>query len=258
MLKKPFVVYDIHGFLKLPCIVVRKTEDGYLMVHNTLTGRVDMAEISRASVGARWQRGTANPSMVARVLLKRAKHKSVRASPKAVRYLERLAPIEEEITTMPASAKKKLSAKTPDLDELKKAARSAPVRGIAAKNKAPTPIADDEGDEDEDEEDEAPIAKKGKGKPPVKSAPAKGGGRKGNPEALAKARAARAEGASKLRAMKIKVVNKKHTARSGTFRAQMLDDLFTCKTVGDFYDMNEKYDGGCVRWAERSGFIELR
>lgn len=114
--------------------------------------------------------------------------------------------------------------------------------------------------EEEAEEEPAPApAPKGKGKGKAAAAPAAAGEKKrGNPEALEKARAARAEGASKMKAMKIKVLNKNHGARDGTFRASMLNDLFAAKTVGEFYEAGEKYDAGCVRWAEKQGYIELR
>ncbi len=117
-----------------------------------------------------------------------------------------------------ASMADKLSKKTADTKALKDAAKAAPVKGKAEK---------------------APAAEK---------AP-----RKGNPEAPAKAREARANKGPDTR--KIKVINKAHGAREGTKRAQMLDIVLKAKTV------QEALDAGAtmidVRFAESKEFISL-
>lgn len=96
-----------------------------------------------------------------------------------------------------------------------------------------------------------PAAKTTKAAAPKADKPA----RKGNPEALAKAREAKSAGREANRSKKIKVLNKNHGARAGTNRANMLDIVIKAKTVGD------AIDGGAtmvdVRFAEKQGFIEL-
>lgn len=89
-------------------------------------------------------------------------------------------------------------------------------------------------------------------------------GKKGNPEALEKARAINAGKQAEMRAKKIKALKKPKdiTAREGSFRHTMLTDLLSCKTVGEFYDKSptdskSKYDAGCLRYAEGAEFIEL-
>lgn len=91
---------------------------------------------------------------------------------------------------------------------------------------------------------------------PAKKAPA---AKKGNPEALAKAREASAGAREAAKARKIKplVKPKELEAREGTFRRTMLEDILKAKTVGEFYDMNEKYDAGCLRFAVDNNIVSI-
>lgn len=91
------------------------------------------------------------------------------------------------------------------------------------------------------------------------AAPAKA---KGNPEALAKARAASDGKRAEARLQKIKPLKKAKEieAREGTFRHRMLSDLLAAKTVGDFYESakgDDKYDAGCLRFAEGAGYVTV-
>lgn len=83
----------------------------------------------------------------------------------------------------------------------------------------------------------------------------KGADKKGNPEALKKAQEAAAGKRAELHSKKIKVLNKKHGAREGSKRAQMLDIVLASKTVA------EAIEGGAtmvdVRFAEEKEFISL-
>lgn len=111
----------------------------------------------------------------------------------------------------------------------------------------------------------ADAAAKGKGKTApaaaADAAPATKAKGKGNPEALKKAQEASAGKRAEARAKKIKALKKPKDieAREGSFRAQMLTDLLGCngKTVGDFYEMNDKYDAGCLRFATEAGFVSV-
>lgn len=96
---------------------------------------------------------------------------------------------------------------------------------------------------------------KGKGAPAKKTetkAPAKG---KGNPEALEKARAARAEANAGPDKRKISVLKKPHGARDGTTRANLLDTIYKSKTVQDAIDAGVKKSD--VSWAARAEYISI-
>lgn len=80
--------------------------------------------------------------------------------------------------------------------------------------------------------------------------------RRGNAEALAKARAARSTGPD-TRKIKALVKPKDLTAREGTFRRTMLEDALKSKTVQEFRDKNSKYDAGCLKFAIDSGTISV-
>lgn len=95
---------------------------------------------------------------------------------------------------------------------------------------------------------------------PKKEAPAKAAkaeksasGRKGNPEALAKARAARAEAGPDTR--KITIVEKTNPYREGSNRAASFDALKGAKTAQDYKDAGGKAKY-LSRWAEE-GLIKL-
>lgn len=83
---------------------------------------------------------------------------------------------------------------------------------------------------------------------------AEGKAKKGNPEALAKARAARAENAGPD-TRKIKVLKKPHGAREGTKRAELLDTIYSSKTVEEA--VNAGVSKSDVSWAAREEYISL-
>ncbi len=89
--------------------------------------------------------------------------------------------------------------------------------------------------------------------PAAAKTPAKGGGRKGNPEALAKARAAREDAGPDTR--KIKILNKENPYREGSNRAASFDALKGAKTAQDYKDAGGKAKY-LSRWAAE-GIIEL-
>lgn len=82
--------------------------------------------------------------------------------------------------------------------------------------------------------------------------PVGGAKRKGNAEALAKAREAKGPDLRKIKALK-KV--KDITAREGSFRFNMLSDLINSKTVQEFKDKDEAYNGSCVTFGIKEGYI---
>jgi hypothetical protein len=112
------------------------------------------------------------------------------------------------------------TAKAPDKDGLKEAARSTPVAKTSAKTGT-------------------------------------SGGKKGNPDALAKARAARANAGPDTRKIKGLVKAKELSAREGTFRRQMLEDLLASKTVQEWRDKDKKYDASCLKFAVDNGIVSV-
>lgn len=79
--------------------------------------------------------------------------------------------------------------------------------------------------------------------------------RAGNPEALAKAREARAAADAGPDKRKITVLKKPHGAREGTARADLLDKIYKAKTVQDAVDAGVKKSD--VAWAARSEYISI-
>lgn len=94
----------------------------------------------------------------------------------------------------------------------------------------------------------------------AKSAPVGGKNapkKRGNAEALAKARAARSSGPDTRKITKLKKP-KDIEARAGTFRYQMLADLLASSTVQDWKDKGAgKYDAGCLRYATEAGYVKV-
>lgn len=133
------------------------------------------------------------------------------ATPEAIRLLGSLEPwTKKEENIMAEKLKAKASAAKPDKETLKSAAKSAPVGG-----------------------------KKG-------SSPAK----KGNAEALAKARAAKGPDNRKIKALiKTKDIN----ARAGSKRHEMLTALLGSKTVQEFRDKG--YTSGDLNYAIGAGVV---
>lgn len=78
--------------------------------------------------------------------------------------------------------------------------------------------------------------------------------RKGNADALAKARAAKGPDNRKVKAL---IKAKDIQARAGTFRHQMISDLLSSKTAQEFRDKDSKYDAGCLRYAQEAGIVSL-
>lgn len=89
----------------------------------------------------------------------------------------------------------------------------------------------------------------------AKAAPADKPKSKGNPEALAKANAARAEANAGPDKRKITVLKKPHGAREGTTRATLLDTIYKSKTVQDAVDAGVKKSD--VAWAARAEYISI-
>jgi hypothetical protein len=140
------------------------------------------------------------------------------ATPDAIRLLSKATGTftKKEEKEMAEKLKAKGAAKAPksaNTDELKEAAKSAPVA--------------------------------------AKDAPAK---RKGNPEALAKARAARQTGPDN-RKIKGLVKAKDLTAREGSTRRKMLEDLLSSKTVQEFRDKG--YSAGDLNYATSAGVVSV-
>lgn len=82
----------------------------------------------------------------------------------------------------------------------------------------------------------------------------KGGGRKGNADALARAREAK-KAATGPDTRKITVLKKPHGAREGTTRCTILDTVYKAKTVQAAVEAGIK--AGDVAWAAREGYIRL-
>jgi hypothetical protein len=78
--------------------------------------------------------------------------------------------------------------------------------------------------------------------------------RKGNADALAKARAAKGPDNRKIKAL---IKAKDIKARPGTFRHKMVSDLISSKTAQEFRDKDSAYDAGCLRYATEAGIVSL-
>jgi len=78
--------------------------------------------------------------------------------------------------------------------------------------------------------------------------------KRGNPEALKKAREAKGPDTRKIKALiKAKDIN----ARAGSFRHQMLSDLLASKTVDEFKQKDAKYNAACVNFGVSQGAISV-
>lgn len=146
------------------------------------------------------------------------------ATPEAIRLLGLICPLtKQEEAMMAEKLKTKGSVKAADKEGLKAAAKDAPV---------------------------------GK-KPKVAPAEAKAEApkKRGNAEALAKAREARKEAGSGPDKRKITVLKKDHGARAGTDRQKTLDLLFKHKTAQSALDAGVTKQW--LAWADREGYVEL-
>lgn len=91
----------------------------------------------------------------------------------------------------------------------------------------------------------------------AKKTPVAKGKPRGNPEALAKARAAR-QSTPDTRKITPKIKAKDITARAGTFRHQMITDALNSKTVDEWKSKGDgKYDAGCLRYLTEQGIISV-
>lgn len=88
----------------------------------------------------------------------------------------------------------------------------------------------------------------------AKKAPAGGAKKRGNPEALAKARAARSNEPDNR---KIKVLIKKPEAREGSYRARMLAALVSSKTVAEFRAKDKAFTAGDLGYAVKAGIVSV-
>lgn len=79
--------------------------------------------------------------------------------------------------------------------------------------------------------------------------------KRGNPEALKKARESKGPDTRKITALK---KPKDIEARVGTFRHRMLADLLASKTVQEFKAKDKAYDGGCLRFGINSGYVSVK
>lgn len=148
------------------------------------------------------------------------------ATPDAIRLLEKATGrfSKKEVASMAEKLKAKSTRAKPATDELKAAAKSTPVA-------------------------------KG-GKPKGEAAAAEAPKRKGNADALAKARAARQSGPD-TRKIKALIKPKDIAAREGSYRHTMLTDLLASKTVQEFREKNEKYSAGDLRYAIGANIVSV-
>lgn len=136
------------------------------------------------------------------------------ATPEAIRLLRLYEPISSNEELVMAEKLKAKGGKTADKAGLSAAAKSTPVAG-----------------------------KKTEGTKP-----------RGNPEALAKARAAKAENQGPDK-RKLTVLKKDHGARAGTKRADLLDTIYKAKTAQDALDKGVSRSD--LSWAAREEYIRL-
>jgi hypothetical protein len=145
----------------------------------------------------------------------------VGATPEAVRLLGSLEPwSKKEEAIMAEKLKAKAKPVKASTDELKAAAKQTPVV-------------------------------KGAKAPPGTKTPA----RKGNADALAKARAARAERGPDNRKVKANIKPKDIAARAGSYRHTMLTNLLNAKTVQEFRDKG--HTAGDLAYAVKAGIVSV-
>jgi hypothetical protein len=235
---KSFRLYDRTGCIQHPLLVVGESFEAYRVIYQeryqfqnkVSDGTTLFAHIAEDEAAARKQnviyyKQPSSPELLAELF------KSLRdialqggASPEAIRLMDEMSPFtDKERKNMAEKLKAKASAAKPDKEGLKTAAKSAPVA-------------------------KGPKAATGKAR--------------GNPEALAKARAARAENKGPdTRKVKALVKAKELTARDGSFRRHMLEDLLSSKTVQEWRDKGtaagRKYDAGCLKFATDNNFVSV-
>jgi hypothetical protein len=227
-----FRLMDRTGTIKSPLLVVGDSFESYRVVYQdrelfknkVCDGTVlyaHIAENHEASHKANtiYYKQASAPELLASLFNSiRATAVEEAATPEAIRLLGELSPwSEKEKKIMAEKLKAKASAAKPDKAGLKSAAKSAPV---------------------------------------AKNATADAPKKRGNADALAKARAARASGPDTRRITSLKKA-KDIAARAGSYRHGMLTDLLASKTVQEFRDKNKSYSAGDLRYAQEAGYISL-
>lgn len=211
---EPFVAYDVYAFVRTFGIAAQKIEDGFRIVKRHASGYLHTLDIAEVQVPARWGRGEADPRT------KALEFKSVAlrdgATPEAIRLIGTLIPLNDKECREMAEKLKAKGSKAADTKGLKSAASKTPVAKKTSKSDASK--------------------------------------RRGNPEALAKARAARAANKGPDN-RKITVVKKDHGARAGTKRADMLNIVLKAKTVQTALDNGATMVD--IRFAQTQGLIKL-
>lgn len=226
---QPVCVYDSMGFIRILRIAAEQIGDTVsLLVRDTTKDYLWTTQVGEGQIA---QFGNPARYIVAECDLKRevATYKDLAlrygATPEAVRLLGLLCPVSKQEEATMAEKLKAKSPKAADKEALKAAAKEAPVGGKKATAKA----------------DAAPAEK-----------PAN---RKGNPEALAKAREARGKDMEAERKKKITLVEKNNPKREGSRAFEIYAKYKTCKTVGQFLDA-----GGTmadIRYDSQKGFIQV-
>jgi len=235
---KPQVVYDAMGFIRLHWLVAeRNGEDITLLISDTTRFEVHTREVLAGQVGplgAGTRYVLSDYPVEALALGYKAKALSYGATSQAMRLLGTLVPLsEEDLNTM--AEKLKVKGGAAETDEKPKRARA---KGDAAALKEAAK--------------ETPVAgKRGK----ASAAPAEPAKKRGNLEALEKARAAGNAAREENRKKKITLVEKTNPKREGSKAFTNYALYRTSKTVGDFLDA-----GGTmadVRYDSNKGFITL-
>lgn len=218
---RPFVAFRNSDFVRKPYLIAEPAVAFKLLHDNWTKECVDVMHVTEKLVSSDWTRHDAADQRKLALEFKRvALDKG--ATPEAIRLLGTLIPLtKKECSIMAEKLKAKATAKkTADSKGLKAAAKAAPV-AKGAKEAAAAPK------------------------------------RRGNPEALKKAREARANKGPDTRKIKALKKVKELDARDGTFRRKMLEDLISSKTVQEFRDKNAKYDAGCLKYAIEAGVVSV-
>lgn len=233
--KLPFSVGDRAAFIRKATVALELVQvpTYRVLTYNLAYDRVEVIDIPQSRVvvddpNTREQyyvdggHVSGGPSAMAKTHLSWLRSQALKggATPEAIRLLHKAtgAFTKREENEMAEKLKAKKTTKSADTEGLKGAAKAAPVAKKDAKGNT--------------------------------------GGKRGNPEALAKARAARSAGPDTRKITALKKP-KDIAARAGSFRHQMLTDLLSSKTVQDFRDKDKKYDAGCIRFAQEAGYISL-
>lgn len=200
----PFVLLKAYSFgPPEPCVAALEVGDGYLCLEHLVgLGYLTVFSVKKAELGGLQYKRT-DLDAGQRLAELKAKALISGATLEAIQLLGALMPLKREEELQMAEAGTKLSRKGADKEGLKAAAKTAPVGG----KKEP-------------------------------KAPKTEGGRKGNPDALAKARAARAEntGPDKRKIAVKEELKKGNPFRDETGRSAAFEKMKRAKTVQDYLD----------------------